>query len=162
MEELHRKFIARRLPFKNTNVEVEKMLKVKYLAEEIPKSSLNDLQYELQETYDKIVKCFKIEDEKILQRVCSNADKKLHEEYTDGRSSNSLETEWSKINSGKLLRVILISDDGKTMSNYKVQGICTALVQDLTIMLGISPANCSLDNSYYVKYLQLLQLRGYL
>ncbi|BFH13054.1 hypothetical protein WJ0W_002635 [Paenibacillus melissococcoides] len=162
MEELHRKFIARRLPFKNTIHEVEKMLKVKYLAEEIPKSSLTDLHYEMKETYNKIVKCFKIEDEKILQRVCSNADKKLHEEYTDGRSSNSLETEWSKINSGKLLRVILISDDGKTMSNYKVQGICTALVQDLTIMLGISPENCSLDNSYYVKYLQLLQLRGYL
>ncbi|MFL1671981.1 hypothetical protein [Paenibacillus dendritiformis] len=162
MEELHRKFIARRLPFKNTNVEVEKMLKVKYLAEEIPKSSLNDLQYELQETYNKIVKCFKIEDEKILQLVCSNADKKLHEEYTDGRAPDALETEWSKINSGKLLRVILISDDGKTMSNYKVQGICTALVQDLAIMLGISPENCSLDNSYYVKYLQLLQLRGYL
>ncbi|WP_019423424.1 hypothetical protein [Paenibacillus sp. OSY-SE] len=162
MEELHKKFIEQQFPLKYTTLAVARMLKERYSAKEIPKSSLSDLQYDRQGNYEKIVKCFEIDEKKILKRVFSDTDKMFHEEYKNGRSPNSLETDWSKIQAGELLRVILISDDGETMSNYTVQGICTALVNDLTIMLGISQEKCSLDNNYYVKYLQLLQLRGYL
>lgn len=161
MEELHQRFLEQQLPLRYTNLAVEKMLKEKYGAKEIPAASLSNLQNDPQVRHDRIFKCYKIDDKDILHRTFNDSDIMFHEEYKNGRSPDSPQTDWSRIRAGELLRVIIISDDGEYMSSYTVQGICTALVDDLRIMLGIPQGECSLDNEYYVKYLQLLKQRGY-
>lgn len=162
MQELHQRFLEQQLPHKYTNLAVETMLGEKYGAKEIPKASLSDLQNDPQGKYDRVFKCYKIDDRDILNQAFNDTDIMFHEEYKNERSPDSPQTDWSRIGAGELLRVILISDDGEHMSSYTVQGICTALVDDLTIILGIPREECSLDNEYYVKYLRLLSQRGYL
>ncbi|MEC0205905.1 hypothetical protein P4H39_25165 [Paenibacillus lautus] len=160
MEALHKKFIEQELPLKYTNIEVEEMLVKEYSAKEIPKSTFIDLKNDPQVDFGSIFKCFEIDDKKTLNEKFNEIEKMFHQEYIKGHPSEHFETDWSKIQAGKLLRVILISNDSETLSNFTVQGLCNNLVSDLTIMKGISPEECKLDNDYYVKYLQLLQTKG--
>lgn len=162
MERLHKIFIEQGYPLKYTNIEVEEMLIKEYSAKEIPKSTLIDLINDPNVDFNSIYKCFVIDDKKTLDEKFNEMEKMYHQEYFKDHPSKQFETDWSKIQAGKLIRVILISNDSETLSNFTVQGLCNSLVSDLTIMKGITPEECKLDNDYYVKYLQLLQTKGVL
>lgn len=165
MEALHRKFIELGLPYKYTNLQVEEMLVNEYAAKEIPKTTIADLMNDPQVDFSSIFKCFDIDDEIILNNKYSETEKAIHQQYAEdhpNHPSDHTATDWAKIQAGKLLRVVLTSNDNQTLSSFTVQGLCNNLVTDLAVMQGISPENCKLNNEYYKKYLQLLQKKGLL
>lgn len=165
METLHRKFIELGLPHNYTILQVEEMLVNEYAAKEIPKSTVADLINDPQVDFHSIAKCFDIDGENILNNKFSDTEKAIHQQYAKDHSNHPsvhTATDWAKMQAGKLLRVVLISNDNQTLSSFTIQGLCNNLVTDLTVMQGIPPENCTLNNEYYKKYLQLLQRKGLL
>ncbi|WP_268626361.1 hypothetical protein [Paenibacillus alvei] len=171
MEELHQRFLEQQLPRRYTNLAAEKMLVEKYRAIEIPAEVLADLQRDPLANFEQVFKCFKIEDRDVLNRIYSDTEKGIQEEHkaryeereAEDRPLEPSEKEWIRIRNGELLRVVLTSEDGEHMLGFTVQGLCYALVDDLMIMKGIPQGEeCSLNNEYYVHYLQLLQRQGHL
>lgn len=162
MEKLHKKFIDQNFSLRYSKLEVERMLVNEYSAKEITKESLSDLKNDPQVNFDHIFKCFKIDESTILKEIFNETEKMFQIEFINGREGMLPNSEWSRIQAGQLLRVILISEDGETLTDFTVQGMCMKLVNDLAIMKGISLEQCSLDNNYYRKYLQLLNSQGLL
>ncbi|MCR8843060.1 hypothetical protein NQ117_05155 [Paenibacillus sp. SC116] len=121
-----------------------------------------DLQADTQVNFAHIYKCYVINDLDILDRSFTEFEKSMHAEYKQSHQSSSLDSEWERIQSGQLIRVILESNYTDTLSSFTVQGMCMNIVQDLTILKGVSSADVHADNPYFNQYLQILQARGYL
>lgn len=121
---------------KSSLQEVEDFLNQKYLVKKIPISNLEELRNDPQVKFDRIVACFEVDNIDILERIFNEAEKEIHEDYKFEHRNAPFASPWNKINSGQLLRIVLESDDGVTLSNFSVQGLCMKLVSDLSALKG--------------------------
>ncbi|MEG6587289.1 hypothetical protein [Paenibacillus barengoltzii] len=116
--------------------EVEKFLIQTYSAKKIPVSNLEELRCDPQVKYDRICVCFEVDHPEVLQSIFNEEEKKMHEDYMNHHRTASFATPWQKINAAQLLRIVLESEDGVSLSNFTVQGLCMRLVHDLSALKG--------------------------
>ncbi|MBD8500917.1 hypothetical protein [Paenibacillus arenosi] len=162
MQQLLGKFLEKQFPLEYKLHVVDDFLRSRYDATEIPKSSMEELQTDPQVNFTQIYRCYDINNRDILNRLYSDFEKSMQEEYRQSHSITYANSEWEKIQSGQLIRVILESNNNDTLTNFTVQGMCMTIVHDLTILKGIPSSYVHVDNLYFTQYLQILKARGYL
>lgn len=116
--------------------EVEKFLIQTYSAKKIPVSNLEELRCDPQVKFDRIAVCFEVDHPEVLKSIFNEDEKKMHEDFIHEHRNTSFATPWQKINAGQLLRIVLESEDGVSLSNFTVQGLCMRLVHDLSALKG--------------------------
>ncbi|WP_028539704.1 hypothetical protein [Paenibacillus sp. J14] len=116
--------------------EVEKFVIQTYSAKKIPVSNLEELRCDPQVKFDRIAVCFEMDHPEVLKGLFNEDEKKMHEDYRNHHRNATFTTPWQKINAGQLLRVVLESEDGVSLSNFTVQGLCMRLVHDLSALKG--------------------------
>ena len=121
---------------KSSLQEVEKFVIQTYSAKKIPVSNLEELRCDPQVKFDRIAVCFEMDHPEVLKGLFNEDEKKMHEDYRNHHRNATFTTPWQKINAGQLLRVVLESEDGVSLSNFTVQGLCMRLVHDLSALTG--------------------------
>jgi hypothetical protein len=111
--------------------------------------------------FENIVKCYAIGDKEILSGLFNEEEKeninKMIEEnkkypvYPDENDEKA--KMWNEIQEGKKLNVILESDNGRTISNFTLQGQCERMYNEVLVLQGIDPKDCILGNPKFEKYL---------
>lgn len=121
---------------KTTLEAVENFLEKVYSAKKSSLKEFEELKNDRQVQFDRIVSCYEVTSNSVLQSIFTDAEMKLHQEYRNEITQTSLLSAWGKINTGQLLRITLESEDGITLSNFSVQGLCIKLVNDLSFLMG--------------------------
>ncbi|MEH7453200.1 hypothetical protein [Gottfriedia acidiceleris] len=161
IKELYLKFQTKDIPNYFFIDEVDRIYKEKYKVNELDKTNFIDLKEDLYVDYSNIVKCYEIYDEKILENLFCNEEKKRHQHFTKKYASR-YPGEDLRLNEGKLINVILESKDGKRISGYTVQGSCSYISSELVVFIGAEQEEHNLDNRKFSYYLNCPEEIGYL
>ncbi|MCM3783441.1 hypothetical protein M3231_10685 [Neobacillus mesonae] len=170
MKDLHERFKSSELPLKYTIQEAESLLKRKYGVVIVNPLEVSDLKNDPLIQYKHIVKIYHVNDAQILSSLFNPAELEMINEMQAAQASNpssedSLPAEerlWRKIRQGRLLRIVLESEDKQHVSGFTLQGISQQLYQDLCILNGIREEDSTLGNENYETYLTLLYQGEYI
>lgn len=167
-KEFYRKFQESNLPFKYSINEIEQILKQKYRAVEIDINTFKekDPYYNI----ENVVKCYKIEDKSILDKLYNEEEKKIQKDYSEkynekdlSKSKTNLSTlMWKDINEGKLINILLEKKGQNALVDFTIQGLCDKLVAEMTILRGIDPKDCITGNRIFDNYINCLTKLGYI
>lgn len=166
--ELHNKFQQSNLPFRYSVDEVDRLLKQKYYATEIAKEI-----FEKNDPFDNLdnaIKCYIINNEKILDELYNDEEKTFHKEFIEKHNNDPIDSKkttdgiimWRNINEGKLINIIIFSEDQKEISSITIQGKSDKLAIEMAVYGGIDPENCYPGNRKYEWYLNCLLKAGFL
>ncbi|MFD2114171.1 hypothetical protein ACFSTH_00190 [Paenibacillus yanchengensis] len=162
-----RLFKEKKIPKSYTLGEVDNFLKSKYKAISVDKGQFDDLQLDPAVNFNKIVACYKINDPEILQSIFTESELQMHQDSNQKNVSSNFELNsnfkmWVDVQGGRLINVVIESDNGTTMSAFTMQGLSEKLLYELVIMKGIDPEICHIGNETYETYLTFLHRVGYL
>lgn len=160
-EEMYRKYKNLNIPLQYSIEEISNIYLKKYNAVEIDKKFFIDLKKDPYVNYSKIVKCFVINDKKILDHLFSKEEKEHHLEFRKEISQLYPEEDFV-IEEGRLLNIILESDDNNTISSFTLQGKSDKIFYELIVFKGIKNEDIKLDNINFQEYLQALVQSGYI
>ncbi|TXK77023.1 hypothetical protein [Paenibacillus sp. N3.4] len=170
MQELMEKYKELEIPNKFSLQEADNILKKKYLATELDKKEFEDLKGDIHVHYEKISKCYTIQNEEVLNSLYSATEKisrfimmehlKKQAFNNDDMDIKKLEM-WREVNQGSRINVILESEN-QYISGFTIQGGSDKLVNELVVFKGIDSEKCVLENQEFLYYLQALLKAGYL
>ncbi|MDQ1913730.1 hypothetical protein RAC89_25340 [Paenibacillus sp. GD4] len=164
---LHEKLLNSNKPLKYSIKDIDEFLKTQYKAVEIGIEEVDDLKKDPLANFNNIVKCYEISNAEVLSCSFSPDEVRIQGEIERCNMAypppaNEKEAMWQNIQHGKLLRVVLESEDGHILSGFTIQGLCEKLIDQLFIFRGIDKSDCVLGNSIYEGYLKLLHKAGYI
>lgn len=148
--------------------DADNILKAKYNAVEINNEVVGDLKEDPLVNFNNIVKCYGVNDRKILSALFNDNERSMQDEfrqhYANNPVSSSEVTEsellWRDIQEGKLLQIVLESADGEYISSFTLQGMSEKILHELIILKGISPEKGYIGNPAYEFYLDFLYKNG--
>lgn len=164
-ELLYERFLKLKVPYEFSLEHVNQLLQTKYSAVEVSKSTLEDLKKDPMCDFDAIYKCYVITDEVVLSSLFTEEERSIQSEMAKENSKYPEENDnvWADIQEGRMIRVIVNSDNGKTMTGFNLQGLCEVLMYELYVLKGIKPEACTDPNDpYFAHYLECLDKAGYL
>ena len=127
---------------------VDEILKGKYKAIEVDISQLDDAyRNNAYVDYHKLVKSYFINDEVILKQLFSDY-------HIEKRNDD--------VASGRLIIVVLESEDGEHVSFHQQQGECKELSSELKVYYGIKEEQCVEGNADFELYLNNLISAGFI
>ncbi|WCT54174.1 hypothetical protein PQ456_13270 [Paenibacillus kyungheensis] len=144
---------------------VDQLLRTKYGAIEVSKSTVEDLKNDPMCYFDAIYKCYVITDAVVLDSLFTPEERSIQSEMAKENSKYPAEDDnvWRDIQEGRMIRVIVDSDNGNTMTGFNLQGLCEVLMYELYVLKGIKPEACTDPNDpYFAHYLECLDKAGYL
>ncbi|MFE6799247.1 hypothetical protein [Paenibacillus chitinolyticus] len=164
IEELDKLFKQSKLPFRYSVKDAEKILRDKYNTTEIDKEIVNDLKKDPLVNYENIIKCYRVNDSKILSALFNDNERSMHAETRQLNAnqpiSDSEITEsqllWRDIQEGKFLRLVLESADREYITSFTLQGLSEKMLDELIILKGIPPEKGYIGNPSYEFYLNVL------
>ncbi|MGV7117139.1 hypothetical protein [Paenibacillus kyungheensis] len=115
--------------------------------------------------FDAIYKCYVITDAVVLDSLFTPEERSIQSEMAKENSKYPAEDDslWRDIQEGRMIRVIVDSDNGNTMTGFNLQGLCEVLMYELYVLKGIKPEACTDPNDpYFAHYLECLDKAGYL
>ncbi|WP_433945042.1 hypothetical protein [Paenibacillus sp. SN-8-1] len=163
-KELDKLFKKSKLPFRYSLEEADTILRDKYNVIEIDNEVIDDLKKDPLVNFDNIVRCYGINDSKVLSTLFNEDERSMHAEcrqyYAKEPISNSEITEsellWRDIQEGGLLQIVLESADGKYISSFTLQGLSEKVLHELVILKGVPPEKGYIGNPSYEFYLDVL------
>lgn len=173
MQGLLEKYEELKIPNKFSLQEVDNLLKKKYMAIELDKMEFEDLKGDVHVQYNKITKCYAIQNEEVLNSLYSAKEKvdhfimieflrKQNFNNDDSNDSDSKRKEMSmEVNQGKRINVILESEN-QYISGFTLQGRSNKLLNELVVFKGIDSDKCNLENQEFLYYVQALLESGYI
>lgn len=170
MQELMEKYEELKIPNKYSLQEVDHILKKKYMAIELEKKDFEDLKGDVHVQYEKISKCYTIQNEEVLNSLYSAKEKVDHFimiEFLKKQNFNNDDTDSKRIemsmeiNQGKRINVILESEN-QYISGFTLQGRSNKLLNELVVFRGIDSDKCNLENHEFLYYVQALLESGYM
>ncbi|MCD8503088.1 MAG: hypothetical protein LRY71_17305 [Bacillaceae bacterium] len=178
-EKLYKKYLKRKERLFFAKEDVERILVKKFNAKEFPKEFLIDLKNDDQLEYDKIYKCYVIDDPKILDSLYSNQEKKEHRDEIIDNRENPLNPKkvdnWNYNHilldeqEGRRVDIILESKDGEVITEFIVRDICEAMNKYLNALIvgsllekGLAEYSEDINNRYFQFYLENLDTNGFL
>ncbi|NOU87085.1 hypothetical protein GC102_15035 [Paenibacillus sp. LMG 31460] len=155
MQELLEKYKKLKIPNRFTLEEVENILKKKYLVIELDKKEFGD--------YEKISKCYSIQNEEVLNSLYSAEEKiSIFIMLEHLKKEIKLSTkDIDEIHAGRRINIILESEN-QYISSFTIQGMSNKLVNELIVLKGIDSEKCTLENQEFLYYLQALLKSGYI
>lgn len=150
-KEIHQRFIESGLPYKYTIDDISNLLIKKYQAKKRDKEDFQDLNSDIFVNHQKIVYCYTIDEEEVLNNILSQEEK----EERDYIKKQILKEE-SAVN------IIIESNDKKFISNFTIQGSSNQILNELIIFKGINEEDCVLGNEEYEYFLRALVNVGYI
>lgn len=165
-EQLYSLFQSKQIPYEYDLTFVDQLLRTTYGAIEVSKSKVEDLKKDPMCDFDAIYKCYVITDAKILHSLFTPEERSIQAEMAKKHATYP-ETEdhnvWRDIQEGRMIRVIIDSTNGTTMTGFNLQGLCEVLMYELYVLKGIKPEACTNPNDpYFAHYLECLDKAGYL
>ncbi|BFT72469.1 hypothetical protein [Paenibacillus sp. P36] len=170
MQGLLEKYEELKIPNKFSLQEVDNLLKKKYMAIELDKMEFEDLKGDVHVQYNKITKCYAIQNEEVLNSLYSAKEKVDHfimieflrKQNFNNDDSDSKRQEMSlEVNQGKRINVILESEN-QYISGFTLQGRSNKLLNELVVFKGIDSDKCNLENQEFLYYIQALLESGYI
>ncbi|SFS41787.1 hypothetical protein [Paenibacillus sp. 453mf] len=170
VSELHERFKASNLPSRYTIHEADTRLKTKFGVVVVNPLEKTDLKNDPLIQYDHIVKIYHVNNSQMLSSIFTSQEQEMIKEMqiahkmdsSDEDSLTGAERLWRKIRQGRLLRIIIESEDRQYISGFTLQGMSQQLQQELYILRGVHKAECHLGNDNYEAYLKLLHQRDYI
>lgn len=180
-EKLYKQYLYRQNELTFTKERVVEIITSKFEAKEFSKTEVLDLVNDDQLEYEKIYKCFIIDDPSLLIKLFSNEEKQDHREQVLDNRVNPLNPkkvknkEW-KYNhllldeqEGRRIDVILESKDGIYITEFTVRGCCekisryvNALIVGALIQNGLAEFHDDINDEYFQFYLENLDKFGFL
>ncbi|MFD1989957.1 hypothetical protein ACFSGI_08305 [Paenibacillus nicotianae] len=165
-EQLYSLFQSKQIPYEYDLTFVDQLLRTTYGAIEVSKSTVEDLKKDPMCDFDTIYKCYVITDTKILNSLFTPEERSIQAEMSKKHATYP-QTEddnvWRDIQEGRMIRVIIDSTNGTTMTGFNLQGLCEVLMYELYVLKGIKPEACTNPNDpYFAHYLECLDKAGYL
>lgn len=164
-ELLYERFLKSKVPYEFSLEYVDQLLRTKYSAVEVSKSTVEDLKNDPMCDFDAIYKCYVITDAVVLDSLFTPEERSIQSEMAKENSKYPAEDDnvWGDIQEGRMIRVIVDSDNGSTMTGFNLQGLCEVLMYELYVLKGIKPEACTNPNDpYFAHYLECLDKAGYL
>jgi hypothetical protein len=170
MQELFEKYKELKIPNRFTLKEVENIFKKKYLVIELDKKEFGDLEGDIHVNYEKISKCYSIQNEEVLNSLYSTKEKisvfimleLLKKEKLSTKDNDNYNADmWREIHEGRRINIILESEN-QYLSNFTIQGMSDKLVNELIVFTGLDSEKCTLENQEFLYYLQALLKAGYI
>ncbi|MFA1642814.1 hypothetical protein AB5N96_08105 [Chryseomicrobium imtechense] len=180
-EKLIRKYKYKQEELIFTKEQVVDILLSKYKAQEFQKELILDLMRDDHFQYDKIFKCFRIDDPYILNKVFTVEEKKEHmEEINDNEmnafdysKSTGTDFEYNKMvldeQEGRRIDIILESKDDTSISEFqvrhrsdKISSYLNALIVGALIQTGAAEYEEDTEDYYFKFYLDNLNAYGFL
>ncbi|TKJ83085.1 hypothetical protein PaeCFBP13512_23145 [Paenibacillus sp. CFBP13512] len=167
IEQIYERFLNSNIPYEFSLNHVDQILQNKYAAVEVSKSTVEDLKNDPMCDFDAIYKCYIITDTAVLDSLFTEEEKLMHSAKKK-RNINKTNLDknaktWRDIKEGRMIRVIVDSDNGSTMTGFNLQGLCEVLMYELYVLKGIKPEACTNPNDpYFAHYLECLDKAGYL
>ncbi|MBJ6360690.1 hypothetical protein ACFOQM_05140 [Paenibacillus sp. GCM10012307] len=170
IEELDQLFKKTKLPFRYSLEDAEKILRDKYNAIEIDKEIVGSLKKDPLVEYDNIIKCYRVDDSKILSALFNDNERSMHAEFRQINAnepiSNSEVTEsellWRDIQEGKFLQIVLESADREYISSFTLQGLSEKILHELILIKGIPPEEGYIGNPAYEFFLDFLHKNDFI
>lgn len=162
---LYERFLKSKVPYEFSLEHVDQLLRTKYSAVEVSKSTVEDLKNDPMCDFDAIYKCYVITDAVVLDSLFTPEERSIQSEMAKENSKYPAEDDnvWGDIQEGRMIRVIVDSDNGSTMTGFNLQGLCEVLMYELYVLKGIKPEACTDPNDpYFAHYLECLDKAGYL
>jgi len=149
-----------------TMQEIEGIFKNKYLAEEI----VNDNTYlglidDPMVDVSSIVKMYKISDSTILNDLYTDEERQTQRALASEEFIVETEHDLLSMNilQGKLLRIVLESEDNNTLSGYTQQGECKKIAAELFVLgTTVTKEDINVKDEWFQEYLEALVLAGYI
>ncbi len=165
-EHLYTLFQSKQIPYEYDLTFVDQLLRTKYAAIEVSKRTVEDLKKDPMCDFDAIYKCYVITDAVLLDSLFTEEERSIQAEMAKKHSTYSETREynvWGDIQEGRMIRVIIDSTNGTTMTGFNLQGLCEVLMYELYVLKGIKPEACTNPNDpYFAHYLECLDKAGYL
>ncbi|AZV54585.1 hypothetical protein KQI25_02985 [Bacillus pumilus] len=178
-EKLYKQYLYKKDQLIFTKERVAEMITSKFKAREFSKTKILDLVNDDHFEYNKIYKCFVIDDPSILIQLFSNEEKKNHrEEILDNREhplnpKRVKEWEYNHLlldeQEGRRIDIILESKDGLYISESQVRASCekldrylNALIVGAIIENELEEYPVDIHNEYFQFYLENLDQFGFL
>lgn len=180
-EKLFRKYKYKQEELIFTKEQVVERLVSKYNAEEFEKELVLDLVRDDHFHYDKIYKCFRINDPHILNKVFTAEEKSEHIEEIKYNEMNAFDYskltgpnfEYNKMildeQGGRRIDIILESKDGTYISEFqvrhrsdKISSYLNALIVQALIQTGAAEYEEDIEDYYFKFYLDNLDAYGFL
>lgn len=139
---------------RHTIVEIDHILKNKYLAREIIDHNYLGLGKDPMVNIEDIVKMYRIDNTQILDSLYTIEEKKENEEIRDFDNPN---------NFIEHCNIILESNDGRYVSAYTMQGMSKKLTALMFVINAyVKEENCNTSNDWFRNYLLALEWAGYI
>ncbi|HBU89780.1 hypothetical protein [Bacillus pumilus] len=178
-EKLYKQYLYKKDQLIFTKERVAEIITSKFKAREFSKTKILDLVNDDHFEYNKIYKCFVIDDPSILIQLFSNEEKKNHrEEILDNREhplnpKRVKEWEYNHLlldeQEGRRIDIILESKDGVYISESQVRASCekldryiNALIVGAIIENELEEYPVDIHNEYFQFYLENLDQFGFL
>ncbi|WP_416147654.1 hypothetical protein ACM26V_15615 [Salipaludibacillus sp. HK11] len=178
-ESLYKKYLHRKDHLCFTKEDVERIIIKKFKATSFPKEYLLDLKNDDHFEYDKIYKCFVIDDPQILHGLYSDEERKCHREELLDHRENPLNPrkvkEWDYNHilmdelEGRRIDIVLESKDGEVITEFKLRNMCeavggylNALVVGILLERGLAEYPEDIHDDYFQYYLENLEKYGFL
>ncbi|UTR16862.1 hypothetical protein MM221_10300 [Salipaludibacillus sp. LMS25] len=146
-ERLYKKYVHRKDRLSFTKEDVERIIIKKFKATAFPKEALLDLKNDDHFDYDKIYKCFVIDDPQILHGLYSDEERKLHREDLLDHRENPLNPrkvkDWDYNHiimdelEGRRIDIVLESKDGEVITEFEVRN-CESMNRYLNALIVCS------------------------
>lgn len=165
-EQLYSLFQSKQISYEYDLTFVDQLLRTTYGAIEVSKSTVEDLKKDPMCDFDAIYKCYVITDAKILNSLFTPEERSIQAEMAKKHATHPKTEDpnvWRDIQEGRMIRVIIDSTNGTTMTGFNLQGLCEGLMYELYVLKGIKPEACTNPNDpYFAHYLECLDKAGYL
>lgn len=166
---LDQKYKQSGMPHRFLLSDVDTTLKRKFLAQEIDEEYF--MKNDPYAKYDHVFKFYEIQDPQMLKSIFNEEEVCMHKELkeSNARDPHPVEKEWADaatmwedVQEGRLLRIVIESENGVNISSFTMQGICETVLNEILALRGIDPKDAVLENPNYIDYLNILQKSGYL
>ncbi|ANE45482.1 hypothetical protein SY83_03155 [Paenibacillus swuensis] len=159
------KFEHMNLPHHYSLSETNAILISKFKAVEKEKALFNELNNDPHVNFLAVHKCYSIEDNLVLDSLYSRDEKMMHAQFKSMLCDNKellISDESKAINQGNIINIIIEGDMNNRISAFTVQGHCERLVDELTILKGISSYDVNSKTEIYRDYILLLNKFEYI
>ncbi|MEK4396400.1 hypothetical protein [Bacillus sp. FSL K6-2860] len=171
-EKLYKQYLYKKDQLIFTKERVAEIITSKFKAREFSKTKILDLVNDDHFEYNKIYKCFVIDDPSILIQLFSNEEKKNHREHPLN-PKRVKEWEYNHLlldeQEGRRIDIILESKDGLYISESQVRASCekldrylNALIVGAIIEKELEEYPVDIHNEYFQFYLENLDQFGFL
>jgi hypothetical protein len=157
----HENFLKSGLPHKMTLEQIYEILETKYKAHEVELRSLVTIPRDKGIRFNRIAKCYIIDDPAILDNIQSeNEKKKFQEKYDQYVEEHDDEPYPAEV--GKQIDVVIESFDDKHCNAMTFNGDCRVILDEMIVFFGVRQEEVDLESERYRIYLRTLQKLNYI